>query len=174
MDDPSDDFVRYLLSEVYTGTKTQNVIEKFKPVIKRSLNQFIKERMNNTFKSMIDIPSESINTSENDDEIEEITEIDDGIETTMEEYEAFYIIKSILHETIPLERITFKDTRSYFGLLVDNNTRKWFCRIFIKDNVKYILIPDENKAGVRYDIETMQDIYGHKTTLIEAVNRYLN
>ena len=43
---PTEEFVKYILSMVYCGVKTQNVIEKFTPVVKKSLNDFVSEIMN--------------------------------------------------------------------------------------------------------------------------------
>ena len=42
LDAPSDDFIRYVLSGVYDGPKTQKVIDKFKPIVKKSFNGFIR------------------------------------------------------------------------------------------------------------------------------------
>lgn len=38
--------------------------------------------------------------------------------TTEEELETFYIIRGILAGTIPVENIVYRDTESYFGILI--------------------------------------------------------
>ena len=40
MESPSESFVKYFIGEVYTGRATVNVIEQFKTVVKKALNQF--------------------------------------------------------------------------------------------------------------------------------------
>ena len=40
-------------------------------------------------------------------------------------------------------------------------------------SVKYLTIADENKNGVRYDIESIDDIYKYSKELKEACERYL-
>ena len=40
LQNPSDDFTRLFLKASYSGVKTQNVIDKFRPVLKKSLNDY--------------------------------------------------------------------------------------------------------------------------------------
>ncbi|MDN6002418.1 MAG: type I restriction enzyme HsdR N-terminal domain-containing protein, partial [Enterococcus sp.] len=46
LDAPSEEFIKFLLNEIYDGMKTKQILEKFKPIIKKGLNQFISERVN--------------------------------------------------------------------------------------------------------------------------------
>lgn len=41
--DPKDDFIKYFIREIYEGKATQNIMDKFKPIIKKALNQYISE-----------------------------------------------------------------------------------------------------------------------------------
>lgn len=43
---------RYFLSNVYCGQKNSSVIEKFKPLVKTALNQFVTEMMIHSFGSV--------------------------------------------------------------------------------------------------------------------------
>ena len=45
-DSPSDDFVRFILTDIYDGQKNQRVIEKFTPVVKRAFSSFVNEIVN--------------------------------------------------------------------------------------------------------------------------------
>ena len=38
---PSDEFLRFFLNSVYAGVKTQAVMERFRPILKKALNDFI-------------------------------------------------------------------------------------------------------------------------------------
>lgn len=38
------------------------------------------------------------------------------------------IIKSILRKVVDSNRIDYRDTESYLGILLDDNNRKWICR----------------------------------------------
>ncbi len=156
---PSDELTKLILSsDIYEGRLYQNIIEKFRPIIKKSIAQYINELVNEKIKNAL-----SIDNTEGENTIaEELTaEIDkhsNEIVTTAEELQAFYIVKSILGDEIDLSRITYKDTISYFGILIDNKVTRWICRVYLKDNIKYLIIPDDNKQ-VKYKIEKLSDIY---------------
>ena len=45
LEEPSEEFVRFFLSSVYSGVKTQTVIQQFTDIVKRALNQFLDFRM---------------------------------------------------------------------------------------------------------------------------------
>ena len=57
-----------------------------------------------------------------------------------EELQSFYIIKSLLGSDVNLNRITYKDTVSYFSVLLDKKVTRWICRIYLKENIKYVII----------------------------------
>lgn len=176
---PSDSFINFILGEIYSGRKTQNVIDKFRDTIKNSLNQFINELMSEKFKSVLEKQSnekEKLNNEENKEEAnKEVNKENEKskIITTLEELEAFFIIKSLLHKVIDVERITYKDTQSYFAILLENNTWKWICRVYLRENAKFITIPDSNKNEIRYDLNTIHDIYNYKDKIEEVVKRYI-
>lgn len=108
------------------------------------------------------------------------TVIDEGMEeetgdviTTVEELEAYGIIKSILRQTVYSRRIVYRDTTSYFSILLDDDSHKWICRLYLDDSKKYMVIADENKVGIRYDIDDVDDIYSFTEELIESCKKYL-
>lgn len=165
LESPGENFVNYILGEIYTGRRTQSTIEKFIPIIKKSFTQFINELVNDRIKNALD-KEEAVTLAE--EVIIEEVEIS-KIVTTEEEIEIFYAIKNILKDTVDYEKITFKDTESYFGILFDNNTRKWICRIFINSKNKYILI---NKSSEKLYFETVKDIYNYKDQLVNLAKEY--
>ncbi len=168
---PSDDFIKFILNKgVYDGVKTQNVIDKYRSILKKSLVSFINDFVNKRLQNALNTsPSEEKNDEKPLDE----SSNNDGIVTTMEELEGYYTVKSILTEKVMPESIFYKDTYSYFSILYDNKVTKWICRIYIKDSCKYIIIPDDNKQEIRYDIEKMSDIYKLKDKLFERLNTFL-
>ncbi len=172
---PSDDFIKYILGEVYSGVRTQSIIEKFRDIVKRSLNQFVNELMNDKITSALKT------TSEIQDEVAatEVKALDPShspsvskIVTTQDEQEAFFIIRHILSEIVPREKITYKDTESYFGILYENNSWKWICRIKLDGSKKYLLLPDGDKGQVKYPIDSLDDINTYKQSLLDIVKKY--
>lgn len=173
LEDPADDFVRLLVSHVFDGMKTQTVIDKFKPLIKKTLNDYINGLMNDRiFSALKDSQKESSESIAVVVPPEKEIENDKLIVTTAEELEAFYIIKSLLHEAVPSEKVTYKDTGAYFGILYDNNTRKWICRLELSETRKRLYIPDENKNTTRYELESIESLYAFKGQLLESARRY--
>lgn len=155
---PSDELTRLILSSgIYDGRIMQNVADRFKPLIKKSFVQYVNEIVNDKIKSALS--SENSDTDSTLDTVDSTEPHDEKeIVTTAEELQAFYIVKSILGDDIDLNRITYKDTASYFGILIDGKVTRWICRAYFKDNVKYLIIPDENEQK-KYTIEKLTDIY---------------
>ena len=172
VENPSEELVRLVLSNVYDGGKNKNVIAKFGPLIKKALQQFINDTMNAKIKSVLNKDDEIDKIdNENDDSNTDVKER--KVDTTVEELEAFAIVKAILRKEVDGNRITYRDTESYFGVLLDDNNRKWICRIHLNGGVKYITISDDNKKPVRYDIERLDDIYSYSDQIKSALTKYL-
>ena len=53
LNNPSDEFVRFIISDFYSGVKTSNVVEKFRPIVKKSMQQFVNDFMNDKIKSIL-------------------------------------------------------------------------------------------------------------------------
>ena len=167
---PSDNFIKYVLDEIYPGKRTQNVIDKFKEIIKNSLNQFINELMNDKITA-------ALKTNDEQNKVQVVpnieTELIPKIITTEDELEGYFIVKHLIGEILSKDKITYRDTESYLGVLYDNNNRKWICRIKLDSSSKYILIPDENKNPVKYSIDKIDDIYKYKQELLDVAKRYI-
>lgn len=167
-ENPSEEFVRFLLASIYEGQKNQRVIEKFTPMVKRAFSSFVNEIVNNKISSALSVENEAPEKEEN---IEELPI--SKVVTTEDEIEAFYIIRGMLAGVLPVEDIVHRDTESYFGILYKNNNRKPICRINLDTKNKQLLIPDENKKFERIYIKSLNDLYKYKNQLIEVVKRYL-
>ena len=167
-DSPSEDFVRFILTNIYDGQKNQRIIEKFTPVVKKAFSSFVNEIVNNKISS-------ALSKDTDEQEVQEIPSIEPSskIITTEEEIESFYIIRGLLAEVVDVNSIVHRDTESYFGILYKDNNRKPICRINLDTKNKQLLIPDENKKFERIYIESLNDIYKYKKQLIDVVKRYL-
>ena len=174
---PSDEFVSFIISNIYPGRKTQKIIEDFHDIVKKSFVQFINEQLNDRLQSALGgDPSTKVPLEEDKSKSSEeiITDtVKPKIVTTEEEIEAFFIIKTLLHDNIADHTINYKDTESYFGILLDNNTRKWICHLQLGEKKKSLLLPCEGKAYTRYQIDSLDDIYNHKDELIQSVKQYI-
>lgn len=172
LDNPSDDFARFVLTSTYEGLKTQKVIDSFKPIIKKSFNSFINELLNQKISSALNTENEK-EAAESPAPDVQPTEPLSKIFTTEEELQSFYIIKGLLAGTVDINDIVYRDTESYFGILYKNNNRKPICRLSLDGKRMQLLIPDANKNFERIYIDSLNDLYQYKERLTEVVSRYL-
>lgn len=169
--DPSEDFLRFFLREIYNGKVTQSVLERFKPIVKRALGQYFNELMNEKLKTAID---NTISKEQEKESSEEQPEIPDKkIITTEDELEAYFIVKTICKTLVDPRRISHKDTLSYFSVLLDNNTWKWICRLFLDGSKKYFILPNEDKSENKIAINDIEDIYRYEQEMLNVLKRYL-
>ena len=90
------------------------------------------------------------------------------VETTHEELEGFFIVKSIIRTLVEANHIGHRDTQSYFGILLDDNNRKPVCRLHFNRSQKYVGILDAEKKETRHPIDLLDDIYKLSDELIAA------
>ena len=174
--DPSDEFVRFFAKRVYSGVLTQNAKTLFTQITKSALNQFIKERVDERLKI-------ALGASEDNDKSEQVIEVKtpkNEIITTDEEWDGFYIIRSILSEMVDPERVTIRDRKYYCGVLLDDNQKKILCRMRFNSNNKKIGFFDSQEGkesgGRKEDkmpIENLTDIYTHAERLKNTVKYYI-
>ncbi len=179
LQNPSDDFVKIFLANTYDGKFTQKVVDRFRPILKKSLNTYITELMNDKIKT-------ALGSQDNEAQTEENTNLENGqdepvaekrenrIITTEEELEAYFLVKNLLKNVVDINDVLYKDNERYMAILYKGKTTKWICRFYFnRASNKYITIPDENKKEVRIDIANIYDIEKCKDQLITAVKRYV-
>lgn len=161
LNNPEDDFVKFFASRVYDGILTQKVRESFLNLTKKAASQYINDQVNERLKSAITgITPAIIETSNESSHIEEDEHKDESdVVTTLEELEGYHIVKAITRAVLEAPRITHRDTKSYFGVLVDDNNRKPLCRLHFNRTQKYIGLFDIEKNETRHPITTVDDIY---------------
>ena len=92
--------------------------------------------------------------------------------TTVEELEGFHIVRAIVRKVIDVKRVHYRDTQSYFGILVDDNNRRPICRLHFNRSQKYIGLMDEHRVEKRHPINGLDDIYAFTTALRNAAKQY--
>lgn len=161
MENPSDELIKLLASKVYDGILTPSRKDYFADLIRRSFKQFINEKINDRLKLAFSgntEPSEKPEAQENESK-------ENLIDTTAEEMEGFYIVKSLLRDIVDPQRITFRDTQSYMGILLDNNNRKPLARLHFNRTQKYLGVFDESRNESRLPINNLNEIYQHADTM---------
>lgn len=172
---PPEDFISHVTSHIYDGKKTRVALDKFEPIIKKSFKQFINDIVNEKLNAALNsTSSEDLQLVKNElkEKADIIEEVESLIITTQEEIEDYSIVKVILHETIDLERVFYRDNKAYFNILLDDSIRKWILRLRLNGNQKYIQFIDDEKSTV--NIERVTDLLKHKDKIIEVTNKFNN
>ena len=169
--EPTDQFIRMFASQIYSGTLTKRVRDRFAKYTRAAFNEFVNDRVNDRLKSAMISDDESSGVLSPgpvaaEDKIQETAESDlADIVTTEDELEGFYIIKSLLHGTVDLKRVFMRDMKTYCGVLLDNNNRKPICRLWFNREQKYLGLLDQKKREQRIPIEALDDIYQYADRL---------
>lgn len=182
LQDPSDDFVKLFLSNTYEGKFTQKVVDKFKPILKKSLNAYIAELMNDKIKAALGTQENAVPANAEiipQEQKTEQTESEHPIEkeskivTTEEELEAYFIVKNLLKDMVSMNDVTYKDNERYMAVLYKAKTTKWICRFYFNTATNYLAIPNDNKKEEKIVLENIYDIEKYKDKLVSALKKYM-
>ncbi len=166
LQNPSDGFTRLFAGKVYSGRLTEKVLDEFRTIVHKAFSQYISDNINERLAAAIN----NENQKQKEDIIPE--ETISKIDTTDEELEAYRIVVAILRRKLLVERISYRDTQSYFGILLDDNNRKPICRLYLNGNKKYIGLFDEQKNEQKEFINSVDEIYGFEEMLLAVVDNY--
>lgn len=174
--EPTTEWVRFLSTGVYEGQFTQRVRDQFTGLVAKASKQFLTDQVNDRIKAalgepnipMVPAPAVLSNVA-SAPAIEDALEADDGIDTTLEELEGFHIVRAIVCKDVKANRVVYRDAKSYFAILLDDNNRKPIARLHFNRTQKYLGIFDENKVETRLPIQTLDEIYEHAEQLRATV-----
>jgi hypothetical protein len=96
---------------------------------------------------------------------------------TQEEIEAFTIVKSILRDTIPLDRIKWRNFKGYWSILLDDNQRYSIVKLYFENPSKKQLLFYKDKNTVKtnfFSIDSVDDIYTYADKIKEIAKKYDN
>lgn len=176
--EPTEDFVRVFASRVYEGRMTSKVTEQFSALVRKGLSQYIGDQVNERLKAALgnqNFPQSedaALPTPEASTDLAPESVEGSGIVTTLEEMEAFHIVRAIICSEIDIERIFSRDAKSYFSVLIDNSNRKPVCRLHFNGSTKYLGLLDAEKTENRVALNQLSDIYAHAEALREAALRF--
>ena len=159
LENPSETFVRFFAAPVYDGRITQNVLEQFTGIVAEARAQFISEQVNERLKSALSAGEAKEREPREESEPVQVRE-SGSVETTGDEVEGYNIVKAICREVVNVKRIALRDTKSYCGILLDDNNRKPICRLRFNASKKYIGLMT-SKVEDRIPMSELDDIFTH-------------
>ena len=146
--------------------------DQFRVIVRRAMHQFVNEQISARLNAVLREGDEEEDRVEAEVPAEATTDPGDGVRTTDEEMEGFYIVRAILREMVDVSRVAHRDKKSYFGVLLDNNNRKPICRLHFNAQQKYLGLFDEEKNEERVPIDSLDDIYQHANRLKATIEFY--
>jgi len=186
--EPSEEWVRFFVNRIYEGRTTQRILDQFRPLVAKALNQYVGDQVNSRLKTALgdDAPDPnrsteigpspaSVGQAVTEATVETAPVTDPDVVTTDEELEGFNIVRAIAVSEVAPERIHYRDGKSYFAILLDDNNRKPIIRLNLNGkSVKFVTTFEQGKdAGTRRDIASVVDIYSVATKEIrQTIQRY--
>jgi len=129
MTNPSDEFIKLIVSKVYKTTKNKKVLEKFKDLTQKAFNAIILDKISEHPTKDLDkegkiVNPETLTPLKQKDESEVEYRYSDE-EITVGENS----IKEILKNHINIDRISIKRNPKSFNFFIDDDEKKVICRI---------------------------------------------
>jgi len=173
--EPQDEWIRFFTTRVYEGAFTQKVREQFTSLVTKATKQYLNDQVNARLKTALG----GSNFSASDSAAESMSSIpvaeedldrDTEIMTTLDELEGYQIVKAIACSEVKPQRVTHRDAKSYFAILLDDNNRKPIARLhFNSKKQKYIGIFDGDKVETRHPIDSLDEIYAHAAAIRDTI-----
>ena len=151
------------MKDFYKGPKTQNVIDRYRPILKKSINDYIDELVKKKMTSIVNESGYVVTSSDTAQPAPTDLELD-----------ILFIVKNMLNDLVEMNDITYKVTESYFAILYKNNVRKWIVRVISNDSQITLIIPNENKKELKFKISTVDDINLYNKEITDVIKRYLS
>ncbi len=175
---PSEDFIKFFAAQVYPARMTNAVREQFAQATRKALVSYISDQINERLKTalagetriVLDEAQPSIQQPGGDIKPAQEHSL---INTTSDEQEAYYMVRAILREIVPVKRVTLRDQQTYCGILLDDNNRKPICRLYFNSTQKQIgFFDNEQRKETKTPIASLDDIYGFADRLKATIEAY--
>jgi hypothetical protein len=148
------------------------IVSQFTEILKKSINQLISDMINDRLKSALAKEAETEKQRFVEETSKKEEEDNKSIETTEEEKEGYMIVKSILRKRVDAKRIIGRDTKTYYGILLDDNNRKPLCRLWFNGQKKYLVLFDHAKNEVKHELHNLDEIFNHHEALLKSIDLY--
>lgn len=170
------DMASVFLPRIYSGRLTAKIREQLTPLVAKGYAQFISDQVNYRLQTALG-GSQRFETSPAKEEVGADSDVaekfDSDVVTTVDEIQGHLIVQAILSRDYDPTRVSLRDTKSYCGILMDDNNRKPICRFYFHnpDNLRIGLL-DEDKNVTLHQLNGLPEIYQHTDALLDAASRY--
>ncbi|AGC47243.1 hypothetical protein MYSTI_05970 [Myxococcus stipitatus DSM 14675] len=179
---PSESFVRFLLTEVelVSGRVTRSVVERFIPIVKKSIQTTLLDMMTKSIQQEIaqpnapNIPAPPAAPPSPAEALQRSAEAGESaslIETTALELEIFRIVQKQCAESALKQTLGYKDSTAYFAINLGKVT-SWFLRAFTNGKKKSLVtrLPTEQATMLApgFEVEAAPDGMGKSRIFFNA------
>jgi hypothetical protein len=134
--EPSDEFVRFMASDVFPRKITANALERLTPLVKQAMSTVLVEMVSQGLSQEITKQDETTLVVITNSSTEETKQVP---VTTEEEIAGFQAVYSVVAAGAGEDpRVGYKDTSAYLGIHVDKPSR-WFVRLFFNGANKSVV-----------------------------------
>jgi len=171
---PSDDLVRVLAKLAHVpGNINQGKAEVLRVQTKELFEEYLLAEARKMAGKMLTLASPSEGSVGDNGSGSGGEDDDDGIVTTPEEIEGFYIVKAICAECVDPGRIHIRDLKSYCKILLDNRVQKPIAVFHFGPKKLAIDLFDQNGDAFSTPLDSLSDMYGIKHHIISSLKRFL-
>ena len=173
---PSDEFIRFIVKDFSETRITSNVIERFRPLVKKSISNAVLEIVS---KGLYQQEASATKQEDLETENEKVEDLDikelnkKGIVTTEEELKGFDIVKKILEKNNrDTSEVNFRDTTNYFSIYLKNTT-KWIVRFNFDAGKKNVMtkltVETAKETCLDFEVEQAPRSVGESRVYINSV-----
>lgn len=157
---PTDEFIRFIASDIYPRKMTANAIERLRPLVKQSMSSTLIRMVSEGLTQEISKSDEPQVVKESTEPIPTKQELDKKEkalpETTKEEIQAFAEVTTIINHAMETDvKLDYKDTVNYFSIHLGKPSR-WFIRLHLnseKARFMTLRLPEDKATQIDPSIE---------------------
>jgi hypothetical protein len=169
--EPSDEFISFFANQISPNSReTAQFKARFKKYVKDGCLQFVDSIVHERFARMVssdDVLSHkgSLLAAIKDAGTPSF-ERDEHMLAVQEALDGYNIIRAILTNEIPADRLILQDHAHYSTVVVDNNRSKIICRLNLQGNLKSIVIGSNEDETL--EIDSINELFKHSKKLVAA------
>ncbi|GFH63199.1 MAG: uncharacterized protein containing restriction endonuclease-domain [Candidatus Desulfovibrio kirbyi] len=167
LENPTENFVSYFIREA--GVRgTQKAVDQFTGYVRRAFTEFIAEQVDGRLKTALAATSKKEETPP-----QEVERQDSKPVTTEDEWQAYYLVKSLLRGTVDPERVAIQDAVNSCSITLDGKRKKPIIRLHFNNPAKKrIELIGDNKVTTLVDIAKIDDILNHAEPIRATAKMY--
>lgn len=172
-DSPSEEFVGLLGRRVYHGGAfTKAVRSQFSVMVRDAFHEFVEGLIKARFEAA-QKGGEDAGDGNGDDAADNETD-EPEVVTTELEITGYQIVRAIVADVLPPERVTYRDHLHYFSVLVDDKIGQPLCQLHFnrEKRLKVRFQTNGRWDEERISISKVEDIYKYASRLRETAERY--